>query len=195
MELVQQASLVERVKAILLTPKTEWEVIEREPADIVDLFRNYVAILAAIPAVCGFIGTVLVGFSVPIIGTVRAPIGAALVSAIVGYVFSFVMVYVAAYIIDALAPTFGGQKNFGNALKTAVYSFTPGWLVGVFMLIPALGFLGILALYGVYLVWTGLPIMMRSPQEKTLGYTGAVVVVAIAAALVLGIVQAATMRI
>ncbi len=195
MELVQQSSLVERVKAIMLTPKTEWPVIEREPGDMVDLFRNYVAILAAIPAVCGFVGTALVGFSVPVVGTVRAPIGAALVSAIIGYVLSFVMVYVLAYIIDALAPAFGGQKNFGNALKTAVYSFTPGWLVGVFMLIPALGFLGILALYGIYLVWTGLPVMMRSPQEKTLGYTGAVVAVALVVGLVFGMVQAAAFRV
>ena len=44
-------NLFERVKAILLSPKSEWLVIEREPPDTVGLFKNYVAILAAIPAV------------------------------------------------------------------------------------------------------------------------------------------------
>ena len=43
--------LIERVKAILLTPRTEWPVIGEERSTMSDLFVNYVAILAAIPAV------------------------------------------------------------------------------------------------------------------------------------------------
>ena len=62
--------LVERVKAILLTPKTEWPVIAREPGDVAYLFKNYVAILAAIPAVCGFIGSVISG--APIVRALQA---------------------------------------------------------------------------------------------------------------------------
>ncbi len=54
-------NLVERVKAILLQPKSEWPVIEREPGDAGYLFTNYVCIVSAIPAVCSFIGTVIIG--------------------------------------------------------------------------------------------------------------------------------------
>jgi hypothetical protein len=65
--------IVDRVKAILLTPKSEWLVIERESGDPTYLFTNYVAILAAIPAVCGFVGTSIVR-SLGAIGAVRVGI-------------------------------------------------------------------------------------------------------------------------
>jgi hypothetical protein len=187
--------IIERVKAILLTPKTEWLVIEREPGDPAYLFANYVAILAAIPAVCGFIGGSIVGISVPIVGTVRVGIVSGIASALIQYLLAFVMVYVMALIIDALAPTFKGQKNQANALKLAVYSMTPVWLAGVFSLIPGLRLLGILGLYGLYLLWLGLPPLMKAPQEKSTGYAAAVVVCAIIISLVVGVIVGVFTRI
>jgi Yip1 domain len=169
--------LVERVKAILLTPRSEWLVIEGEPGDPAYLFTSYVAILAAIPAVCGFIGMSILG---------RFGIVAGIVAAIVQYLLAFVMVYMMGLVIDALAPTFDGQKNPENALKLAVYSMTPAWLVGVFSLIPGLRILGILGLYGLYLLWVGLPPLMKAPEEKSLIYAGAVVVCAILISIVIG---------
>jgi len=178
--------LVERVKAILLTPKSEWLVIEREPGDPAYLFTNYVAILAAIPAVCSFIGMSIIGISLPAIGTVRVGIVSGLASAIVQYLLAFVLVYVVGLIIDALAPTFNGQKNPANALKLAVYSMTPAWLAGIFSLLPGLRILGILGLYGLYLLWVGLPPLMKAPEDKTIGYAAAVVVCAIVISVVIG---------
>src|SRR6516164_24250 len=170
--------IVERVKAILLTPKSEWLVIERESGDPAFLFTNYVAILAAIPAVCGFIGMSLIGVG---------GIGAGLVSAIVSYLLAFVTVYVLGLIIDALAPTFDAQKNPANALKLAVYSMTPGWIAGIFLLIPLLGILTfIIGLYGFYLLWVGLPPLMKSPEEKSVVYTAAIVICAIIISFVIG---------
>ena len=139
--------LSERVKAILLTPQTEWQVIAREPGDTAALFTRYVALLALIPALAGFIGSSLIGRYTPIL--------AALIGAIFHYVLTFVVVYVVALVVDALAPTFGAKKNFPNALKLTVYSYTPAWLAGVFLLIPGLSFLTLLGLYGLYLMWLG----------------------------------------
>ena len=89
-------------------------------------------------------------------------------------------------IIDALAPTFSGEKNLGQAFKLAMYSSVPGWLAGVFALIPALGVLGILGLYGLYLLYIGLPVLMKSPKEKSTGYTIAVIIAAIVMFVVIG---------
>ncbi len=184
-------NLVERVKAILLTPKTEWATIEGEPGDPQYLFTNYVAILAAIPAVCHFIGMSLVGVNMPMVGTFRVGIGAGLAGAIVYYVLAFVMVYVMALIVDGLAPTFGGQKSQPSALKLAVYSMTPVWLVGVFSLIPGLSILGILGLYGLYLFWLGAPALMKTPEDKSIAYTAAVVVCGIVISVIVGAIVAA----
>jgi len=169
-------NLVERVKAIILTPKTEWPVIAGEPGDAGYLFTNYVAILAAIPAVCGFIGSVLVG----------APIIGALLAAVIHYVLAFVTVYIVALIVNLLAPTFNSQKSFASALKVTVYSYTPSWLAGVFLLIPGLRFLMILGLYGLYLLWLGLPPVMKTPPEKSIVYTIVIVICAIVVAILIG---------
>jgi len=174
-------NLVERVKGILLNPNAEWRVIEREPGDVQYLFKNYVAILALIPAVAGFIGSMSLGLSIP----------TALFSAILSYVLAFVIAYVVALIIDALAPSFGGQKNFESALKVSVYSYTASWLASVFLIIPALAFLAILGLYGLYLLYLGLPVLMKSPKERSVLYAVSVIVCAIIISIVIGLIQAA----
>jgi hypothetical protein len=169
-------NLVDRVKGIILSPKTEWPVIAGEPGDAGYLFSNYVAILAAIPAVCGFIGRVLFG----------APIIASLLAAVIHYALAFVTVYIVALIVNLLAPTFNSQKSFASALKVTVYSYTPSWLAGVFLLFPPLAFLGILGLYGLYLLWLGLPPVMKTPPEKALVYTIVIIVCAIIVSIVIG---------
>jgi hypothetical protein len=177
-------NLVERAKAILTTPDTEWPVIAREQGDPAYLFTNYVLYLAAIPAIASFIGSVMIGVGTPV-GTLRVGIFTGLIGAILEYAFAFVGVYVVAMVVDALAPTFQGEKNFQNALKLAVYSYTPVWLAGIFLLVPGLRFLQILGLYGFYLFWKGLPVLMRSPQDKALPYTVTTVVCAFVIAFVL----------
>jgi uncharacterized membrane protein len=183
--------IVDRIKNIILTPKTEWPVIAGESPTTQDLMAGYVAPLVGLSAVCGFIGSSLVGASMPVLGTMRVPIIAGLVTAIVSFVMGFVMVFVLSLIIDALAPKFGGQKNPAQAMKVAVYSFTPGWLGGILGIIPALGLLGgLLALYGFYLLYLGLPRLMGNPEEKSVGYTVVVVVCAIVIGFLMSFVVA-----
>lgn len=164
-------NLIERVKAILLQPKSEWLVIEREPGDAGYLFSNYVAILAAIPVVCSFIGTSIFGF-----GTFRVGILSGLIHAVVVYVLTLVGVFVVAYVIDFLAGVFDGQKNIGNAMKVSAYAPTAAWLAGVFNIIPALAILSLLGLYSLYLLHTGIAALMKPAADKALIYTIAVIV-------------------
>jgi hypothetical protein len=164
-------NLVERIKGILLQPKSEWQAIEREPGDAGFLFPNYVAIVAAIPPVCAFIGTSIIGF-----GSIHIGIIAGLLRAVIVYVLSLVSVFVVAHIIDLLAGTFGARKNLDSAMKVSAYAPTAAWVVGVFSLIPFLGVLSILGLYSLYLLYTGIGALMRPAADKALIYTIAVVV-------------------
>src|SRR5215470_10237453 len=159
-------NLVERVKGILLQPKSEWSAIEGEPGSAGYLIPNYVAIVAAIPAVCTFIGTSLIGM-----GGYRIGIGLGLARAIA--------VFVVAYIIDFLGGTFGARKSPDNAMRVSAYSPTAAWVAGVFNIIPALSFLGILGLYSLYLLHTGITGLMRPPGDKAVVYTIAVIVCAV----------------
>jgi hypothetical protein len=182
-------NIVERAKNICLTPKTEWPIIAAEPAATGPLITGYAAPLAAIGAICGFIGGALIGQTLPFVGHYRVPILSALVGAIFSFGMALVGVFVLSLIINALAPTFGGEKNSGQALKLAVYSYTPAWLAGVLQIVPVLGLLGIFAaLYGVYLLYLGLPRLMKNPEDKSVVYTVVVFVCAIVLSMILAAV-------
>jgi hypothetical protein len=183
--------IVARVKGILLNPKEEWKVISAEKTTIPDLYRNYILILAAIGPVASIIGMSIIGINLPFMGAYRMPFLTAVSSALVQYILTLAGVYVLALVIDALAPTFSGKKNLDQAFKLAAYSYTPGWLVGIFMLIPALSVLGILGLYGLYLLYLGIPVLMKSPGEKSIGYTVAVVIAGIVIFLIVGFISRA----
>jgi Yip1 domain len=182
-------NITERIKGILLRPQEEWQTIAGETTSIAELYKNYIFLLAAIGPVAAFIGLSLVGVSLPLRGTYRVPITTGILHAIVQYGLTLGGVYVLAFIIDALAPTFSGEKNINQAFKLAAYSYTPGWLVGIFALIPVLGILGILGLYGLYLLYVGLPVLMKSPKEKSIGYTVAVIIAAIIIFVVIGAIS------
>ena len=181
--------LIDRAKNIIVTPKTEWDAIAADPTPTGALVTGYVLPLAAVAAIASFIGLVFIGQSLGPLGTVRLGIGAGLAGLVFNLAMSVAMVFVVGFIVDALAPTFGGTKNMAQAVKVAAYAYTPVWIVGVLAILPALGLLGILAgLYAIYLVYLGLPRLMQSPQEKAGGYTAVVVIVAIIAGMVIGMV-------
>jgi hypothetical protein len=179
-------NIIARVKEILLTPKQAWSVIELEETDTATLYTQYIMILAAIQAVAGFIGMSLVGVSAFGV-SVRVPLITGLVQMVLGYGLALAMVYVLALIADALAPSFGGQKRGINALKLVAYSSTAAMVGGIFALIPALGVLTLLAaLYSLYLLYLGVPTLMKVPQEKALPYTAVLVVCAIVVGVIAG---------
>ncbi|MFC5743077.1 Yip1 family protein [Dyella tabacisoli] len=172
--------IIARVKAILTTPQTEWPAIAAEPASVTGLYSGYIAIVAALPAIASFIKGSLIGFSLFGV-TVRTPFGMGIVGMVIGYVLSLALAYVMALIISALAPTFGGQKDQVQALKTVAYAWTAYWVAGVASIVPWLGWLiGILGgIYSIYLLYLGLPHTMKAAPEKAAGYTAVSVVIAV----------------
>jgi hypothetical protein len=182
--------VIERVKAILTSPKTTWPVIAEEPAAIGDIYKNYVVVLAAVSAILTLIAYAVVGVHVPYFGTMRLGFGTALVSAVKDFCIALASVYVLALVVNALAPNFGGQKSMVQAVKAVAYSFTAGWLASVGYLIPPLAMLILLAggIYSIYLLYLGLPHTMKCPPERAAAYTALTVVVTIIAGVVLMLV-------
>jgi hypothetical protein len=178
------ANIVARVKSILLQPKATWEVIDGEAATVSGLYRGYVIPLAAIPAVCGLIGGMM--FS-SMFGVVFKPNPVwVIVQHIIQYGLSLAMVYVMALIIDGLVSNFGGTRNQIQAFKVAVYASTASWIGGVFLLLPALAPLSILTgLYSLYLLYRGLPRLMKVEEDRAVAFTALVVVVAAVLSMVI----------
>lgn len=182
-----RAALLQRVLDILMRPRDTWLQIDAEDGNPARIYLGYLVFLAAIPAVAGFIGYSLVGVGAFGI-SVRVPVVQGLVSMVVGYVLSLAMVYVLALIANMLAPRFQAQQDMGSAFKLVAYASTAGMLGGVFSILPSLAMLGLLAaLYSVYLIYSGIPVLMKAPQEKAVGYTAALVVCGILAGIVVGL--------
>jgi hypothetical protein len=183
-------NLVSRAKAILTAPRPEWEVIDAEPLDLGQLLTGYILPLAAIGPIATAIGTSLFGFG----GYFRISFGTAIAHAVVSFIFAIIGVFVLAWIINALAPSFGGTQSMPQAIKLAAYSSTAAWVAGIFGLIPALLIIAAIGgLYSLYLCYLGLPVLMKSPADKTMTYFIVVIIAAIILYVVIGAITARMM--
>jgi hypothetical protein len=182
--------IITRAKSILLTPRAEWPVIAAEPDTVGGLYTGYIVILAAIPAIVRFISSSLIGVSVPFLGSYRLPIAAGLTAAVLSYVLALVGTFIVALIVEALAPSFGAEKNRVQALKVVAYAYTASWVASIIGVIPGLGLLAALAgaVYSIYLLNMGLPYTMKCPPEKAIGYTAVTIIVAIIVGVVLSLI-------
>ena len=158
-------SLIDRAKNIMVSPKTEWDVITNEEPNIQQLIMGYVLPLALIPTIAIIIGYGLIG----IYGFSSFTMGIAM--GLVQFLNAILSVFIAAFVIDALAPSFGSQKNMGRSVQLVAYSMTPVWVGGIFNLVPVVGWLGsLLGLYGLYLLYLGISPQMKTPEDKKVGY-------------------------
>jgi hypothetical protein len=174
--------LADRVRNIILTPKTEWPAIAAEKPNAGHIMTGYILPLALIPAIASLLGFGFFGR-----GLFGASLRWGIAMGLIQFVSAFVGVYVTAFIADFLAPSFGSQKSIGRALQLVAYSHTPGWVAGVFLLLPTLGILATLAmLYGLYLLYLGLPPLMRTPPDKTLTYLIVLIILAVVVYILIG---------
>ena len=169
-------NIVERVKNMLVSPKTEWPKIAAEPMTAQQIYTNWVLILAAIGPIATIVG---IGITFGFAFSIRL--------AIASYVVMLLMVAIVALIVDLLAPHFGGSKDFVSALKLAAFAYTPAFVGGVFHLLGGLGgvLFIIVALYSWYLLYLGAPVLRKATSDKAVVFTIAVAIIGLLASLLL----------
>jgi hypothetical protein len=179
--------LIARVQRLLLSPRTEWDAIDTEGADVAHIYQSYILPLSGLAALAVFVGTAIVG-----VGGFRVGIASALIQAIVSVGLSCAMVYIMAQIITALAPQFGAKQEFSQAFKVAAYFPTAGWVASLAMVLPQLWFVALIGwLYSLYLLFVGLPKLMKPAADKSMIYTLA----AIGCSIVVGLVLSYVVRV
>jgi len=162
--------IIQRVIGIITKPKDEWNSIKSESLSLQDIFIKYAIWVAIIPSVAAFIGVTLIGIKVAWL-TVKVPFGRAFISMIFNYIFTLAGVFLLGFIIDALAPSFGSEKNLESSVKVAVFSAFPAWVAGILFIIPSLSVLGSIAgLYALYVMYIGLKELKQTPDDKYMGY-------------------------
>ena len=165
-------NLVDRIKGIVVEPRNEWPKIAAEPATVQSLYTGWIMILAAV----GPIAVLLTMHSVQF--------------AIAQYLLALIITFVLALIVDALAPSFGGTKDFVASLKLTAYSYTIAWLSGIFLLLGMLGSVITLraTVYAFYTFFLGAPVMKKASPEKAVPFTLLVVLCGIVLSLLSGLV-------
>ena len=169
---------------ILTNPDKEWEAIRADKHSFAQVFLSHVPILALIPCVSGYIGVTQVGFQIGDNVSKLTP-ASALSLAVVTYISMLVGVYLFGEFINWMAKTYmveGDEPTRhyeGTAL--AVFVTTPIFLVGFIGLYPNLwlnaAVTGLAACYSIYLVYEGIPILMKLTKDQAFMYATSVMTV------------------
>ncbi|MCR6721155.1 MAG: YIP1 family protein [Chitinophagaceae bacterium] len=171
-------NLIDRARNILLTPKPEWEKINQEKADIPSIIFSYILPLAALAAIAAFIGYSFIGETRGIFKVKSTNLG--IYFALRFLLGAVASVFLSAFIIDTLAPTFNAEKNLDKTFQLVAYSYTASLVGGLFAILPAIAIVGLIAgIYGFYLLYLGLPVMKKAPEDKQGAYFVVSVVVII----------------
>lgn len=162
-------NLIERAKNIIITPAKEWDVIAAEQPDTGKIITGYVLPLAGAAALAAFIGYGLIGVSY--FGIRVAGVSWGIYQALSVLIVALCSVFVSALVIDALAPSFGAEKNMNRSVQLVAYSLTPMWIGGLLSILPMIALIGVLVgLYGFYLLYLGMPKLKKAPADKQTGY-------------------------
>ena len=186
--------LQRRIKGILFSPAEEWDRIDAEPATVKGLYVRYACLLAAIGPIARLIGGQVFGRQGFFLA-VHPPLIRSIVSAVVDYGLSLAGVFVLGLAIDMLAPSFGGVRSRIQGLKAAVYAWTAAWIFSIFQLVPPVSALSIVGLYSLYVLYLGIPKLMKAPGDKAAVYAVLAIVVAMAIWIVITLAAASLMAV
>jgi hypothetical protein len=181
-------NLINRARNMLLTPKTEWVVIAGEKPDANQIILNYVTPLVIAAAIAAFIGYGFIGVNVW--GLRIASISWGLYYAILQLVLGIASVYITAFVVDALAPSFESEKDFGRSMKLVAYGSTPSLIASLFAIFPPVaGIISIIgAGYSIYLWYLGLGPIKKTIEDKKAIYLVIIFVILLVVYLVIGFI-------
>ena len=122
-------NLIDRAKAILFTPKTEWERIKNENDSHVNVLTTYLLWLALIPAAAALIGYGIIGYRV--LGVHVGSIEWGIRQAIMQFITMVGGCYITAGVLTVLAENFGAKKDFNKAFQLVAYCYTAACVGGI----------------------------------------------------------------
>lgn len=161
-------------------PKQEWHEIEQRHEGV-SFSLSHILIIALIPAVMGYFSAVYKGWSIGVGDRIFLSNSSALFMAIGLYCALVGGVFALAYMIKWMSKTFDSDPTYTQALEVSSYTATPMFMVGFAAFYPELWFFISVALvglsYSVYLLYTGVPIVMRIPEDEGFVYASSVVTV------------------
>ncbi|MEM1144478.1 MAG: Yip1 family protein [Pseudomonadota bacterium] len=168
---------------LLVNPKKQWQQIADLPEQSFKVLVLYPVIFAVLPAFAWYYGTTKVGWTVGSYGEViRLTEDSARQINILFYVVMVAAVVGIGYFIHWMAHTYGAeQSSFAKGIAIAGLTATPLFITGLVGFYPLLGvdlLIGVAAVsWAVYLMYLGIPIVMRIPSERGFLFSSAVLAI------------------
>lgn len=178
-------NIVDRAKNILVTPKPEWEAINKEQTNSTTVFTSYVLPMLLIGAFASFLGFGLIG-----VNGFKLGAGGGALRGLFFIIFTSVLVFAMGAAIDVLAPSFGSEKNWNRSFQLAAYSLTAAYLGAFFWLFPAVWILVLLcSLYSLYALYTGIPVLKKTSADKQVAYFAIILLITVVLAILLNLLM------
>lgn len=173
--------MLNHVWGLFADPQKEWKAIRKENCTIGRCYCGHVLLLAAIPPIAGFIGTTQIGWRIGSGDAVKLTVESALTISSLYYLTMLVGVFTMGKLIHWMGQTYGAKQDLARCMGLAAFTATPLFLIGLMGLYPILWLnllLGLPALaYTVYLLYTGVPIMMEISVDRGFLFSSAVLAV------------------
>ena len=180
---------MQHIIGLFTDPPKQWVKIREQYQSEGRQSIGHIFLLAAIPAISGYVGTTQVGWRIGVGDPIHITGDSAIAIAVIYYIALLVGVFSIGWVIHLLGKAYEVDKPLPLCIALASYTATPLFLIGLMQVYPVLWLnllIGLPALaYTVYLLYSGLPIMMEIPPEKGFLYSSAVLAVGLIALVAL----------
>ena len=171
--------MIQHIPGLLFNPDGEWRKLEPSANRGANLL--YAVLMALIPAAAWYHGTTAVGWQVGEGDTIRLTAGSAMELIVLFYAAMVASVVAIGYFIHWMADNYGARSSLMHGITVAGFTATPLFLTGAIGVFPALSIalpLGIVGLgWSLWLLYTGIPVVMHVPRERGFLFASAVVAV------------------
>lgn len=171
--------MIANMFSVIFYPKKQWQTVaDRQSFPLIGAIF-YTALLACIPAIAWFYGTTNVGWVIGDGEVIKLTEKSAKVLIGLFYLTMVASICAIGFMIHWMSKTYGTDSSTAKGIAVAGISATPLFLAGTIGFVPVYGFdllIGVAALsYAVYLLYLGMPIVMRIPEERGFLFSSAVI--------------------
>ena len=176
--------LLDHTLGIFTNPNSEWRDIRKQHRSKTQEFLTHVPLLALIPALAFYYGVTQVGWTLGSGEPVYLTASSAMVLCVMSYLSALVGVWVFGEFINWMAATYSDEKiDPHHGMAIAVYVTIPIFISGIAGAFPVIWVNAaatmLAAVYSVYLIYAGIPILMNIDKERGFLYSTSIITVAL----------------
>jgi Yip1 domain len=171
--------MIQHLAGILFRPSSAWRSLAPDAGKTGNLV--YPLVLALLPAVAWFYGTTRIGWTVGDGEVIRLTDASATRLIALFYLAMVGSVCIIGWFIHWMAENYGARSTPMRGISIAAMTATPLFIAGLVGFFPTLWLALVVSIaalsWSLYLLYTGIPIVMEVPQERGFLFASAVVAV------------------